>query len=50
MHPLETYLKELYEIRSTGAAIPETSYYGALAALFNEVGKTLNPKSRASTA
>jgi len=44
MHPLENYLKELYEIRSTGAAVPETSYYGPLAAMFNEVGKTLKPK------
>ena len=28
MNPLETYLRELYEIRSTGAAVAETSYYG----------------------
>jgi hypothetical protein len=35
---LETYLKEFHEIRSTGAAVPETSYYGPLAALLNEVG------------
>jgi hypothetical protein len=26
MNPLETYLRELYDIRSTGAAAPETSY------------------------
>jgi hypothetical protein len=44
MNPLETYLKELTEIRSTGAATPETAYYPALSNLLNEVGKTLNPK------
>ncbi len=46
MNPLETYIRELYDIRSTGAATPETSYYGPLAALLNEVGKTLKPKVR----
>ncbi len=44
MNPLETYPKELTEIRSTGAATPETSYYPALSNLLNEVGKTLKPK------
>jgi hypothetical protein len=44
MNPLETYLKELVEIRSSGPATRETSYYGPLAALLNEVGKTLKPK------
>jgi len=44
MNPLETYIRELYDIRSTGAATPETSYYGPLAALLNEVAKTLKPK------
>jgi hypothetical protein len=46
MNPIETYIRELYDIRSTGAATPETSYYGPLAALLNEVGKTLKPKVR----
>ena len=46
MHPVETYLKELREIRSTGGAQPETSYYGALERLLNEVGKKLKPKVR----
>jgi hypothetical protein len=46
MNPLETYIRELYDIRSTGAANPETSYYGPLAALLNEIGKTLKPKVR----
>jgi hypothetical protein len=43
-NPLETYLKELSEIRSSGAAVKETSYYGPLATLLNEIGKTLKPK------
>jgi len=37
MNPLEAYLNELQEIRSTGKAVPETAYYGPLANLFNEV-------------
>ena len=45
-HPLETYLRELQDIRSSGAAVKETSYYGALANLFNEIGKTLKPRVR----
>ena len=44
MNPLETYLKELSQIRSSGAAVKETSSYGPLASLFNEIGKTLKPK------
>jgi hypothetical protein len=31
------------KIHSTGEAVPETSYYGQLEALLNEVGKTLGP-------
>jgi hypothetical protein len=46
MHPLETYIRALREIRSSGEAVPETSYYGALATLFNEVGKSLKPRVR----
>jgi hypothetical protein len=46
VHPLETYLKELSEIRSTGGAVPEESCYGALENLLNEVGKKLKPKVR----
>lgn len=44
MTPLETYLARLREIRSSGAAQKETSYYGALENLFNEIGRTLKPK------
>jgi Type ISP C-terminal specificity domain/N-6 DNA Methylase len=46
MHPLETYLTSLYEIKSSGAGVDETSYYGALEAFFNEVGKSLKPNVR----
>ena len=44
MHPLETYLQELRVIRSSGAAVKETSYYPTLANLLNEIGKKLKPK------
>ena len=43
---LETYLGELSAIRSSGAAVKETSGYGVLANLFNAVGHTLKPKVR----
>jgi len=46
MNPLEVYLKELRDNRSTGAAVAETSYYPALSNLFNAIGKTLKPKVR----
>lgn len=40
----EAYLSHLRDIWSTQANSPETSYYPALANLFNAVGKTLRPK------
>jgi hypothetical protein len=43
---LEIYLEQLRAIRSSGAAVKETSGYGALANLFNAVGHTLKPKVR----
>lgn len=46
MNPLETYLREIHEIRSSGEATAETSYYGPLRNLLNEIGKTLKPKVR----
>jgi len=46
MTPLETYLRDLHEIRSTGAGVKETSYYPALSNLFNELGKHLKPRVR----
>ncbi|MGH9771331.1 MAG: type ISP restriction/modification enzyme [Candidatus Acidiferrales bacterium] len=41
---LETYLRELREIRSTGAGVEEESYYHPLATLLNELGQKLKPK------
>lgn len=46
MHPLEKYILDLRDIRSTGEAVPETSYYGVLASLLNEVGKSLKTRVR----
>ena len=46
MNPLETYLESLHDIYSSGAGVPETSGYGPLANLFNEVGKSLKPRIR----
>lgn len=46
MNPLETYLENLFVIHSSGAAVKETSYYGTLENLFNELGKTLKPRVR----
>ncbi len=46
MNPIETYIKSLAEIRSSGAAVAETSYYIPFANLMNEIGKTLKPKVR----
>src|SRR3990172_11615557 len=46
MNPVETYFRDLSEIISTGANVPETSFYGALEKLLNETGKTLKPKVR----
>ena len=46
MHPLQTYLRDLHDIRSTGAAVKETSYYTPLANLLNAVGQSLKPRVR----
>jgi hypothetical protein len=46
MTPLEAYLTRLHEIRSSGEAMDETSYYGALETLLNEIGKSLKPEVR----
>ncbi|MGH9905524.1 MAG: N-6 DNA methylase, partial [Pyrinomonadaceae bacterium] len=45
-NPLENYLSELTEIRSSGGAVKETSYYPALSNLLNTLGKTLKPRVR----
>jgi hypothetical protein len=41
---LEAYLRRMREIRATGSATAETSYYPALEVLLNAVGATLDPK------
>ncbi len=46
MPGLEEYLRELRDIRSTGAGVKETSYYPALSNLLNEIGKALKPRVR----
>ena len=45
MDALESYLAELSANRLAGA-VPETSGYGPLANLLNEVGRHLKPKVR----
>jgi hypothetical protein len=45
VHPLESYLHELDMIRASGAGVPETSGYGALATLLTAIGATFKPKS-----
>jgi hypothetical protein len=40
---LRTYLERLRAIHVTGEATAETSYYGPLVQLLNEIGATLSP-------
>ncbi|MGO8684368.1 MAG: type ISP restriction/modification enzyme [Thermoleophilia bacterium] len=46
MDPVEAYLAELSAVRASGATVPETSGYGALATLLTSVGHTLKPRVR----
>jgi hypothetical protein len=46
MNPLVNYFCNLHEIHSSQAAVKETSYYGTLETLLNEIGKTLKPRVR----
>ncbi|MFN5516376.1 MAG: type ISP restriction/modification enzyme [Cyanobacteriota bacterium] len=46
MSPFEQYIQELRDIRATGAAVKEISYYIPLANLLNAIGSTLKPKVR----
>jgi len=46
MTPLEKFLHDVSEIRSSRAAVDETPYYGSLETLFNEIGKSLKPRVR----
>jgi hypothetical protein len=41
MNPLEKYLKDVRQ--TSGAGVPETSYYPALRNLFDDIGSTLKP-------
>lgn len=41
---LEAYLSRMAEVRATGAATSETSYYGPLENLLNGVGRQLRPR------
>ncbi|QQV79493.1 N-6 DNA methylase (plasmid) [Sphingomonas aliaeris] len=41
---LDAYLDRMREIRATGGATNETSYYGALETLLNGVGRQLKPR------
>jgi len=41
---VRTYFQRMAEIRSTGGATSETSYYSALENLLNELGKLLDPQ------
>src|SRR3954468_12543178 len=43
---VEKYLRTLRDIRSSGSAVKETSYYGTLEHLLNEVGASLKPRVR----
>ncbi len=44
MEPVESYLRDLSAIHSSGAGVAETSYYPPLSALLNEIGRHLKPK------
>ena len=46
MNPVEQYLVALRDIRASGAAVDELSFYGPLTDLLNEIGKALKPKVR----
>ncbi|MGO9095430.1 MAG: type ISP restriction/modification enzyme [Bryobacteraceae bacterium] len=46
MHPVESYLAKLAEIRASGHATDETSFYPAIEGLFSEIGNRLKPRVR----
>lgn len=43
LQAVEVYFKRMIEIRGTGGATSETSYYSALETLFNDLGRLLKP-------
>lgn len=44
MDPVERYLHDLARIRSSGGGTSETSYYGPLENLLNDIGAGLKPR------
>lgn len=46
MNLLEEYLREMHDIRASGSAVKETSYYPALSNLLNGIGKGMKPRVR----
>jgi hypothetical protein len=46
LNPVEEYIRKLRDLRGSGAAGPETSYYPALSNLLDAVGAALKPKVR----
>ncbi|OHB80435.1 MAG: DNA methyltransferase [Planctomycetes bacterium RBG_16_55_9] len=46
MNVVETYLKNLGEVYSTGGGVAEKSYYAALENLLNDIGRKLKPRVR----
>jgi hypothetical protein len=44
VHPIESYLAKLAEIRASGHSTDETSFYPAIEALLAEIGKRLKPR------
>lgn len=45
MNTVQQYYSNLRDVHRSGGAVPETSYYPALQALLNEVGRTLKPRA-----
>jgi len=45
-NPVEEYIRNLHLVRSSGAGVDETSHYGTLGNLLNEIGKKLKPRVR----
>ena len=43
-NPLEACLKDVRDIRGSGAPVAETTFYPALSNLLNEIGKNLNTR------
>ncbi|MEI7646504.1 MAG: N-6 DNA methylase, partial [Chloroflexales bacterium] len=46
MDSIATYLRDLRDIRGSGSAVKETSYYPALTTLLNSIGNDLRPRVR----